>query len=219
MTESNQPPVVIYRRRRAAAIAGAALALLLIIGIIVWIWPSSSESSNTSTADNQANNQGVIPNIAPSAASSSSNNAAPTSTNSDIPAGTPTCQDDYIAVTVSTDKPNYKLGEKPIFMALVTNTGKVTCKRNVGTGMEQLEVLDFNGNQIWTNLDCDTPPGMKETMLNPGQQIGFNLQWQAKTSVRGCPANSAKPVPAGQYQIIALLSRVSSKPETFNITA
>lgn len=220
MEERTPQPIEIYRRRRAAAIAGIALVILLFFALIIMLLPDSDGDNTASqTGTDTGSNQGVIPNT--SEPKTSTPGAVPphppAPVNPHVPPNTPKCIDDNIAVTVSADKPDYKPNEKPIFKAIVTNAGAYACVRDVGSGLEQFVVLDFNGNQIWANYDCDSEPGVKNTLLNPGQQVGFNMEWNKQTSAKGCPADARKPVPPGQYQIIAKLNMVSSRPQTFNI--
>ncbi|TWS20531.1 hypothetical protein FK529_04075 [Tsukamurella asaccharolytica] len=133
-----------------------------------------------------------------------------------VVAGGP-CPDANISVVVGADKATYTLGEQPTFEATITNAGPVPCARDVGTGQQQLIVLTLDGSkQLWTNFDCTFQPGIKNEVLQPGQQLRYKLQWAGTTSAPGCQAQRA-PVAPGAYQVVAQLGAKRSAPVTFNI--
>lgn len=133
-----------------------------------------------------------------------------------VVAGGP-CPDANISVVVGADKATYTLGEQPTFEATVTNAGPVACQRDIGTGQQQLIVLTLDGSkQLWTNFDCTFQPGIKNEVLQPGQQLRYQLQWAGTTSAPGCQGQRT-PVAPGAYQVVAQLGAKRSAPVTFNI--
>ncbi len=133
-----------------------------------------------------------------------------------VVAGGP-CPDANISVVVGADKATYTLGEQPTFEATVTNAGPVACSRDIGSGQQQLIVLTLDGSkQLWTNFDCTFQPGIKNEVLQPGQQLRYKLQWAGTTSAPGCQAQRV-PVAPGAYQVVAQLGAKRSAPVTFNI--
>ncbi|MCA0155880.1 hypothetical protein LB823_06695 [Tsukamurella sp. M9C] len=149
-----------------------------------------------------------------SASASSSGGGVPTP--GAVVAGGP-CPDANISVVVGADKPTYALGEQPTFEATVTNAGPVACSRDIGSGQQQLIVLTLDGSkQLWTNFDCTFQPGIKNEVLQPGQQLRYKLQWAGTTSAPGCQAQRV-PVAPGAYQVVAQLGAKRSAPVTFNI--
>ncbi|MBS4103384.1 BsuPI-related putative proteinase inhibitor [Tsukamurella paurometabola] len=149
-----------------------------------------------------------------SASASSSGGGVPTP--GAVVAGGP-CPDANISVVVGADKATYTLGEQPTFEATVTNAGPVPCSRDIGTGQQQLIVLTLDGSkQLWTNFDCTFQPGIKNEVLQPGQQLRYKLQWAGTTSAPGCQAQRV-PVAPGAYQVVAQLGAKRSAPVTFNI--
>ncbi|WP_019201020.1 BsuPI-related putative proteinase inhibitor [Tsukamurella sp. 1534] len=151
------------------------------------------------------------------AASSSGSSGAGVPTPGAVVAGGP-CPDDNISVVVAADKPTYAVGEQPTFEATVTNAGSSPCARDIGTGQQQLIVLTLDGSkQLWSNFDCTFQPGIKNEVLQPGQQLRYKLQWAGTTSAPGCQAQRV-PVAAGAYQVVAQFGSKRSAPVTFNVT-
>ncbi|AUN39121.1 hypothetical protein [Tsukamurella tyrosinosolvens] len=151
---------------------------------------------------------------AASASASSSGGGVPTP--GAVVAGGP-CPDANISVVVGADKATYALGEQPTFEATITNAGPVPCARDIGTGQQQLIVLTLDGSkQLWTNFDCTFQPGIKNEVLQPGQQLRYKLQWAGTTSAPGCQTQRVAVAP-GAYQVVAQLGAKRSAPVTFNI--
>lgn len=151
---------------------------------------------------------------AASASASSSGGGVPTP--GAVVAGGP-CPDANISVVVGADKATYALGEQPTFEATITNAGPVPCSRDIGTGQQQLIVLTLDGSkQLWTNFDCTFQPGIKNEVLQPGQQLRYKLQWAGTTSAPGCQTQRVAVAP-GAYQVVAQLGAKRSAPVTFNI--
>ncbi|BDH55560.1 BsuPI-related putative proteinase inhibitor [Tsukamurella sp. PLM1] len=125
--------------------------------------------------------------------------------------------DANISVVVVADKATYAVGEQPTFEATVTNAGSVPCSRDIGTGQQQLIVLTLDGSkQLWSNFDCTFQPEIKNEVMQPGQQLRYQLQWAGTTSAPGCQAQRV-PVAPGAYQVVAQLGAKRSAPVTFNV--
>lgn len=245
MLEPHGPlPPEIYWRRRVLVAVLALFAVVVVVLLIVFVGGGKDSSQNAATASSTTpvTTSALPPSQAPDGADPSAGNnggaaggaggsggagsGAASASASPSGGGVPTpgavvaggpCPDANISVVVGADKATYALGEQPTFEATVTNAGPVACSRDIGSGQQQLIVLTLDGSkQLWTNFDCTFQPGIKNEVLQPGQQLRYKLQWAGTTSAPGCQAQRV-PVAPGAYQVVAQLGAKRSAPVTFNI--
>ncbi|CAM3670845.1 BsuPI-related putative proteinase inhibitor [Tsukamurella ocularis] len=240
------PEIYWRRRVLAAGLALFAVIVVVLLIVFVGGGKDSSQNAATASSSTPVTTSALPPSQAPDGADPSAGNngaaggaggsgapqsgasgsgaasASASSSGGGVPtpgavvAGGP-CPDANISVVVGADKATYALGEQPTFEATVTNAGSVPCARDIGSGQQQLIVLTLDGSkQLWTNFDCTFQPGIKNEVLQPGQQLRYKLQWAGTTSAPGCQAQRV-PVAPGAYQVVAQLGAKRSAPVTFNI--
>lgn len=205
-----KPSAAVYRRRRL--VVGGAL--LLVIALVISGFAlagafkggsqqaSSTQPSSADPATSQAS---------PSAAASPS--ASPSATPSATPSPTaPSCNQNLVAVSASTDKPAYGPGENPMLTLKVTNGGTVPCEVNIGTS--QMEFLVTSGSdRIFSSKDCQASSEDLVKVIGPGASETANFPWNRTRSADGCKAVAAAPGGGGAYYIFTakLGSRASPK--------
>lgn len=128
------------------------------------------------------------------------------------------CSDQSLAVRVTADEPNYRVGSEPDFTIVITNIGTSQCERDLGAGLQQVLVYSLDGNErLWANTDCFPESTADIRSLAPGDQAAYSVKWSATTSEPGCQA-PREPVGPGAYTVVGQLGGLRSVPEPFNIT-
>lgn len=228
-----------YWRRRTLAVVGTSAA------VVLFIWAVGALlGGNSSRQTNDAADEGAVP-IATTSSAPSSNpppisaaaragsTTSPSPTTSAAPAtgsapgsaapppppGPPQpCPDAAITLTATTDRPNYRVGQRPVFTLHVRNTGAVACTRDVSRPLRDLVVVPAGSTApLWSETDCYAVPSHDVPTLAPGQEITFTVTWAGRTSAPGCPVHRTT-VPAGQYGLIAKLGPLGSAPAPFTLT-
>jgi hypothetical protein len=196
----------VYRRRRLFL----AVALLMVIGLVVGGFSLagafSGSSEPVSSTDPAA---GASASADPSGQASPSASApGPTPT----PSGTPSCNQNLVTVSASTDKAAYGPEENPMLTLKVTNGGTVACEVNIGTS--QMEFLVTSGaDRIFSSKDCQAKSEDLVKTLAPGASETANFPWSRNRTVEGCQPVEAKPGGGGAYYIFTakLGSKASPK--------
>ncbi|BCW73946.1 hypothetical protein NicSoilB11_02710 [Arthrobacter sp. NicSoilB11] len=202
-----------YRRRRT--VVGGAL--LLVIALVISGFAlagafkggsqqaSSTQPSSTDPATSQASPSAAA---SPSASASATPSATPSATAS----AAPSCNQNLVTVSASTDKPAYGPGENPMLTLKVTNGGTVPCEVNIGTS--QMEFLVTSGSdRIFSSKDCQASSEDLVKVIAPGASETANFPWNRTRSADGCKAVAAAPGGGGAYYIFTakLGSRASPK--------
>ncbi|MTE12348.1 hypothetical protein [Nocardia aurantiaca] len=216
MLEPNGPlPPEIYWRRRAVAIGAMVLGLALVIWVAFALLKgggdhrTDAKATSTSSAVATTKPTGSSTSSAPDSSSAKPSGAAP--------AALGLCSDQSLAVKVTVGQPTYKVGEQPQFGIVITNISSAACERDMGSGLQLVQVQSLDGQRrLWSSTDCypDGTPDMRA--LAPGQQAAFTVTWSGATSQPNCAGDRVQ-VPAGPYTVVAQLGSVRSAPEPFNI--
>ncbi|MCD2110523.1 hypothetical protein LQ384_05390 [Rhodococcus rhodochrous] len=246
MLEPTGPlPPEIYWRRRILAIGVSVVVLVLVIWLVVALTggedpdqnpePAAAEvttSATTTAADASADAASASTTRSGGSSGSSGSGGAEGSASDDadeddtstsattsaapVPPGQ--CSDQSLAVRVTADEPNYRVGSEPDFTIVITNIGTSQCERDLGAGLQQVLVYSLDGNErLWANTDCFPESTADIRSLAPGDQAAYSVKWSATTSEPGCQA-PREPVGPGAYTVVGQLGGLRSVPEPFNIT-
>ncbi|MFF0631174.1 hypothetical protein ACFYTS_01595 [Nocardia sp. NPDC004151] len=221
MLEPNGPlPPEIYWRRRAVAIGAMVigLALVLWVGFALLKGGGDDHKSDTkAAAGSSAAASGKPSGSATGTPDPSSAKPSAASSSGAAPVAKAQCPDQSLAVKVTVGQATYKVGEQPQFGIVITNISSGVCERDMGSGLQLVQVQSLDGQRrLWSSTDCypDGTPDMRA--LAPGQQAAFTVTWSGASSQPGC-AGERLQVPAGPYTVVAQLGSVRSQPEPFNI--
>ncbi|TCP56701.1 hypothetical protein EV191_101647 [Tamaricihabitans halophyticus] len=237
MIEPNGPlPPAVYWRRRVVAVGGTAIALVLIVLLLSWgaddsVTPSANNSgkgavaesspppagqqlanaSSSSSASAEPSLSASVSAGGSSAAASSASSAASSSKPKPKPKPKP-CAESTLKLLVQLGKPEYRVGERPEMNMVLTNAGQDPCVQDVSRQVRELVVTaKDSGDRLWSSLDCYPPKTNEKPVLQPGQQLSFELSWAGRTSAPGCPVNR-ETVPAGEYLVTAKIGKLASEP-------
>jgi hypothetical protein len=126
------------------------------------------------------------------------------------------CADKDLTLVAVMEKSAYKVGSRPRFKLAVTNSSKVACTRDVGSGQQELAV-SVDGKKLWSSDHCSPNKGADERTLYPDEKRTYWLDWSGRTSEPGCPKTRTDVGP-GTYDLVARLGSLVSKPVVFTLT-
>ncbi len=200
------PPGVYWVRR------GLVVLVVLVVLVALW-WVFLRSDAAPSTAEPTPS---ITPSVSstPSSTASSTPSVSPTASSTSSPAQ-PDCVAKAIEVSVTTDRTSYPEGVLPVFSLTVTNTGDVTCRRDVG--QQALELVVTSGDvQAWSSDDCNPGGPSAVRVFGPGDEFVQQVTWSRQLSEPGCP--TGEPLAdAGQYQVVARNLAKLSEPATFTL--
>lgn len=225
---------MVYWRRRAVALGGVVVALVLLSWLVVATTggdqpaprpaaATAGSTSPTSTTGIQA--PSTTPTTTTSATSTtststtgtSSTTTATTATSTQPPGPPKPCQDTALELTAEVANAEYRVGQKPDFTLILTNTGDVPCVRDLNRSLMELLVHGDGGSaRLWGSNDCYPNPSDDERVLQPAERAEFPVIWSGLSSRPRC-AGQRVAVPAGDYQLIARFGKLSSKPAPFKL--
>lgn len=201
-----KPSPAVYRRRRLVVGGALLMVLAMVVGGFAMAGAFTGGSEHASSTDPASSSASAVPSAAPTESASAS--AAPTPTAS----ATPSCNQNLVTVSASTDKAAYGPDENPLLTLKVTNGGEVPCQVNIGTS--QMEFLVTSGpDRVFSSRDCQAASEDLVKVIAPGASETANFPWPRNRSVEGCQVVDAKPGAGGAYYIFTakLGSKASPK--------
>ena len=118
-------------------------------------------------------------------------------------------------MSATTDSATYAVGSTPRLRLKVTNTGKVTCTRDVGSPQDEL-IIKSGGSQVWSSDDCNSGGKADIVTLKVNESWSIDVTWSGRYSKPNCPANL--PVAAaGSYTLTGRNGTITSKPTSFSL--
>ena len=103
------------------------------------------------------------------------------------------CSDADTSIRVKVDRETTAVGEGVHIKMIVKNISAVTCKRDVGSGANEVTVISGPA-LIWSTDHCNPSTDKDLVELAPGQEWSVNVVWIGKQTAKGCKVrNMAKP--------------------------
>jgi hypothetical protein len=190
-------PASTYWRRR----------LVLLAALVLLLWVAKSVLGGGGGA---AGHPSASPSSSPRPTVSTSPRPSPTKASGPLQ-----CRDQVLKVTTASDATSYPVGTSPRFTVTVTNTGAVTCRRDLGP----LELVVKSGaDRIWASTDCAPRATRALQGLGPGGSLETVKTWDGKRSRPGC-SGTRSPVKAGTYTVRATIGTLTSTLTVFRLTA
>ena len=206
MRPSGPEPASVYWIRRGA------IVLVVITVIVAGWWLVGSLLGGGS--DTAASGDGE-PSTSASAAPESSASASASTT----PAGDPIeCLDSAIKVEATTDSSTYAVGSTPRLNLTITNTGTITCTRDVGPKANELEITS-GGYHVWSSDDCNASSKSKIETLKAGAKVASSITWDGRLSQKGCPNEQGAAAKPGRYDLVGRNGNVTSDSTPFALTS
>lgn len=142
--------------------------------------------------------------------------ATPIATSATVPPTGPVpCTNDMLGIVAEVAAPEHKVGDRPTFRLVVTNTSDQPCVRDLDAARQEIVVWSGDGaTRLWSSNDCTNAGAVDLRTLVPGQPVAFPVQWAGRTSAPGC-AEQRTTVPPGSYRLLTRLDDAVSAPATF----
>ena len=103
------------------------------------------------------------------------------------------CSDADTSVRVEVDRKTTAVGEGVHIKMVVKNISTKTCKRDVGSGANEVTVISGPA-LIWSTDHCNPNTDKDLVELAPGQEWSVKVVWIGKQTAKGCKVrNLAKP--------------------------
>ena len=103
------------------------------------------------------------------------------------------CSDADTSIRVEVDRETTAVGEGVHIKMIVKNISAKTCKRDVGSGANEVTVISGPA-LIWSTDHCNPSTDKDLVELAPGQEWSVNVVWIGKQTAKGCKVrNMAEP--------------------------
>lgn len=186
-----EEPVVYWRRRLLVGVA-AILSLVLLTQIF-----SGGDDGIPAVAADPASSESAAPVAATSASPSTSDAPIAASTTPATqtlqPTAAPTvpvvadgeCSDAQISMQVDVDRTTTAVGEGVHVTMTLKNISTTTCKRDVGSGANEITVISGPA-LIWSTDHCNASTEKDLQEFAPGQEWSVKVVWIGKQTAKGC---------------------------------
>ena len=194
-----EEPVVYWRRR---VLVGSATVLTLILLLQIFTGGDDANPAAAAIPIATASEIAVTGALATPSASPLPVQASPAPTVAALqPTAQPSvqvvaegeCSDAQISMTVDIDRTTTAVGEGVHVKMTLKNISDVTCKRDVGSGANEITVISGPA-LIWSTDHCNPSTEKDLQEFVPGQEWSVNVVWIGKQTAKGCKVrNMAEP--------------------------
>jgi hypothetical protein len=194
------------------------VAVLIVLVVVGWLLLGSGGGTNAAGNHPSASPSpsiSVSQTPSPSITSTPSPSVSHTPSASHTPAAITFCPDSVIKVKAVTDATSYTAGQRPKLTVSVTNTGTVSCKRDIGRAAMGLTVMS-GSTRVWSSDDCAPGGAAAVNVLKPGQTFASTVAWERATSKPGCPSGQPAAA-AGSYTLVARNLTLKSTAVAFTL--
>jgi hypothetical protein len=220
----NLPPAVYWRRRFVLAGALVALVLLLVLTVKAFGSGRGSPAAAADTSSRNAPSPGASaatqphrtsPATSASASRPVGSSAAAPSGSASSPAAPGPCTPAQLSVAALVEHPSYHVGQEPVVMLQVTDTGAAPCVQDFGQNKVELRV--YNGeSRVWGSNDCSAKSGPLPRTLLPHQPVRVRITWSGLSSQPACKGTRQR-AGAGTYTLYASLGAKAGSAAQFAI--
>ena len=185
-----EEPVVYWRRRLLLGLA-ALVTLIVIIRSL-----TGGENSEAAVASGSPTTTAVVETSEPT--STPSADVSPTVLQPTLQPTVPAvaegeCSDADTSIRVVIDRETTAVGEGVHINMIVKNISAKTCKRDVGSGANEVTVISGPA-LIWSTDHCNPNTDKDLVELAPGQEWNVKVVWIGKQTAKGCKVrNMAEP--------------------------
>ena len=184
-----EQPQVYWRRRVMLAL----VALITLVVIVRSLTGGSDTAVAVATSTPVASQPVATPAPSLEVASPTPETIQPTADPTVPPVGEGECSDADTSIRVLVDRETTAVGEGVHIKMIVKNTSDKTCKRDVGSGANEVTVISGPA-LIWSTDHCNASTDKNLVELTPGQEWSVKVVWIGKQTAKGCKVrNMAEP--------------------------
>ena len=184
-----EQPQVYWRRRVMLAL----VALITLVVIVRSLTGGSDTAVAVATSTPVASQPVATPAPSLEVASPTPETIQPTAGPTVPPVGEGECSDADTSIRVLVDRETTAVGEGVHIKMIVKNISDKTCKRDVGSGANEVTVISGPA-LIWSTDHCNASTDKNLVELTPGQEWSVKVVWIGKQTAKGCKVrNMAEP--------------------------
>ena len=184
-----EQPQVYWRRRVMLAV----VALITLVIIVRSLTGGGDTAAAVATSTPVASQPVATPAPSLEVASPTPETIQPTADPTVPPVGEGECSDADTSIRVLVDRETTAVGEGVHIKMIVKNTSDKTCKRDVGSGANEVTVISGPA-LIWSTDHCNASTDKNLVELTPGQEWSVKVVWIGKQTAKGCKVrNMAEP--------------------------
>jgi len=187
-----EEPQVYWRRRLIIGLAAFVTLIVIFQSLTGGEDPVASAVSVAPSADAVA--APAEPSAVPTVAASPTPAVLQPTTQPTVPAvADGECSDADTSIRVVVDRETTAVGEGVHINMIVKNISETTCKRDVGSGANEVTVISGPA-LIWSTDHCNPNTDKDLVELAPGQEWKVKVVWIGKQTAKGCKVrNMAEP--------------------------
>lgn len=188
-----EEPVVYWRRRLTLALATLVTLIVLIRSFTGGEdpVPAAALTAPSAEATLETPEASPIPSLA--IASPTPATLQPTAQPTVPAVAEGECSDADTSIEVEIDRETTAVGEGIHINMVVKNISAATCKRDVGSGANEITVISGPA-LIWSTDHCNPNTDKNLVELAPGQEWNVKVVWIGKQTAKGCKVrNMAEP--------------------------
>ena len=187
-----EEPKVYWRRRLILGLAAFVTLIVIVQSVTGSEDPVSTAVPAAPSADAVA--ASTEPSVAPSVVATPTPAALQPTAQPTVPVvGEGECSDADTSIRVVVDRETTAVGEGVHINMIVKNISETTCKRDVGSGANEVTVISGPA-LIWSTDHCNPNTDKDLVELAPGQEWSVKVVWIGKQTAKGCKVrNMAEP--------------------------
>ena len=187
-----EEPQVYWRRRLVLGLAALVTLIVIVRSVTGGEEPVASTVSVAPSTEAVA--ASAEPSAVPSVVASPTVAALQPTAQPTVPVvGEGECSDADTSVRVVVDRETTAVGEGVHINMIVKNISETTCKRDVGSGANEVTVISGPA-LIWSTDHCNPNTDKDLVELAPGQEWKVKVVWIGKQTAKGCKVrNMAEP--------------------------
>ena len=190
-----EEPQVYWRRRLLIGLAALVTLIVIINSLSGGEDPVATAASSTSSPNPETVVTTPETTLAPSVVMTSPTPAAlqPTAQPTVPVVAEGECSDADTSIRVIVDRETTAVGEGVHINMIVKNISATSCKRDVGSGANEVTVISGPA-LIWSTDHCNPKTDKDLVELAPGQEWNVKVVWIGKQTATGCKVtNMAEP--------------------------
>lgn len=188
-----EEPQVYWRRRLVLGLAASVTLILIISSFTGGEDPVATAASTSNSPNPETVVSSPKSTLAPVVVSSAPAVLQPTAQPTVPVVSQGECSDADTSIRVVVDRESTVVGEGVHINMIVKNISTKTCKRDVGSGANEVTVISGPA-LIWSTDHCNPSTDKDLVELAPGQEWNVKVVWIGKQTAKGCKVrNMAEP--------------------------
>jgi hypothetical protein len=108
-------------------------------------------------------------------------------------------------------------GRKLTIELVVRNVSDVPCVRRIDSELQEIVLLDADGDRVWGSNDCLREKSDRRRTLEPEEGVALEVEWSGRTSEPTCTRERTAPSP-GVYVLRGRLDDKTTPERRIRLT-